>query len=157
MSLDKNVYISKYLTYMFDRSKQLQEMLEGFYKMKRKADMNGRYTMDGQTITNSQWMTLNLIHRGESVSVKDIRLVFAISSSAATQLVGELIKKHCVVKGTNPIDNRTAVIRLTPRTKQMMARAQRTALAHMSRLFSKLTDEEFADYARLNQKIISSF
>ncbi|HUX80946.1 MAG TPA: MarR family transcriptional regulator [Candidatus Paceibacterota bacterium] len=142
---------------MVDRSKQLQEIIEGFHKMKRFTDIKGCGTLGGRTITNSQWMTLRLISRAEAVSIKDIRLAFAISSSAATQLVGELIKKQYAVKEVAEKDKRTAVIRLTPKTKQAMLRMQETIQEHIIRLFSVLTDKEFSEYVRLNQKIITHF
>ncbi len=142
---------------MLDRSKQLQEILEGFHKMKRHADIKGSCTPGGLAITNSQWMTLSLISRIGAVSIKDIRLAFGITSSAATQVVGELVKKRYAIKATSDRDKRTTVIRLTPKTKQAMARARRAAHMHMVRLFSALTDKEFVEYARLNKKIINSF
>ncbi len=156
-AIDKDGSTSKYLTYMLDRSKQLQEILDGFHTMRRQADLKGYCTLNGLAVTNAQWRTLDLIHRAEVASVKDIRLAFGISSSAATQLVGELVRKHYAIKEMSDADKRTTIIRLTPKTRRAMARLQRAVRVHMVRLFSALTDKEFAEYARLNRKILTSF
>ncbi len=142
---------------MLDRSKQLQEMLEGVYKMKRHADLKSSCHGHGLTVTHAQWMVLNFIYRKGGVSIKDIRTAFGITSSAVTQLVNELMKNNYVTKVTSATDRRVSAIHLSPKTKHVVARAQRMILAHMLQLFSALTDREFTEFARLNKKINSSF
>ena len=128
-------------------------MLEGFYKMKHCTNMHGVCKKHNLAVTRTQWMVLNFIEREGAVSVKDIRLAFGITSSAATQLVSELVKHSHVTKRVDATDKRTAIIRLTPATKKSMARAKRAILSHLLRLFSVLDDREFATYVRLNEKI----
>ncbi len=128
-------------------------MLEGFYKMKHHTNMHGVFKKHNLAVTRTQWMVLNFIEREGAVSVKDIRLAFGITSSAATQLVSELVKHSHVTKQVDATDKRTAIIRLTLATKKSMARAKRAILSHLLRLFSVLDDREFATYVRLNEKI----
>lgn len=141
---------------MVKRTQQLQEMLESFYKMKRHADLRSSCRTHGLSVTHAQWMVLNFIYREKSVSVKDIRLAFGITSSAVTQLVTELAKNNYVTKSASPTDRRVSTIELTSKTKQVMSRVQKVILAHMLKVFSALTDREFTEYARLNKKINNS-
>ncbi len=141
---------------MTSRTSKLQEMLEGFYKMKRHADMRKSCRTHGLSVTHAQWMVLNFIYREEHVSVKDICLAFGITSSAVTQLVNELVKNNYVAKETSTTDRRVSTIELTKKTSQTMSRVQKSILAHMLQVFSALTDQEFMEYARLNKKINNS-
>lgn len=141
---------------MISRTSKLQEMLEGFYTMKRHADMRNSCRTHGLSVTHAQWMVLNFIYREEHVSIKDIRLAFSITSSAVTQLVNELIKNNYVAKKTSTIDRRVSTIELTPKTKQTMSHVRESILTHMLRVFSALSDKEFTEYARLNKKINNS-
>ncbi len=138
---------------MLDRSKQLQKILESFYKIKRHADLKNMCRTYGLSVTHSQWIMLSYIYREGSVSVKEICTEFGITSSAVTQLITELVKHHYVIKVISTTDRRMTNIHLTPKTKQVILRVRRAILAHMLKMFSVLDDKEFTKYMQLSMKI----
>jgi len=138
---------------MPQRADQIQEMLEGFSKMKHYINLREVCKKHRLAVTHAQWMMLNFIEREGTASTKEISVAFGITSSAVTQIISELIKHSYVTKQIDTVDRRVAVIRLTQATKRAVARAKRAMLTHLVRLFSVLNDREFAMYVRLNKKI----
>ena len=115
---------------MTSRTSQLQEMLEGFYTIKHRSDLKRLCQSHGFAVTHSQWMILNFIHREKSVSIKQIRMTFGITSSAATQLVSELLKKTFVIKKKNTTDRRETLICLSPTAQKKIVGVQYAILTN---------------------------
>ncbi len=128
-------------------------MLAGFHKMRQHTNLKDLCRTHGLSVTHTQWMVLHFIYKERSTSIKDIRRTFGITSSAATQLVNELVKKQYVIKKSSTVDRRESVLTLSPTARRGMARVQHAILIHLKRLFSTLTDQEFTQYVRLTKKI----
>lgn len=84
-------------------------------------------------------------------------MTFGITSSAATQLVSELLKKTFVIKKKNTTDRRETLICLSPTAQKKIVGVQYAILTNLLRVFSVLNDREFATYVRLNRKISNNF
>ena len=139
-------------------TKELQEVLEGFHTLKRVLEIkHGACAVDKPSITNAQWLALDVIARAKEASIKDIYSVLGVTSSAATQVVNGLVKMGLVGKKASAKDARVVVVSLTPKTKRMLEEIRARMLQNMSSLFSVLTKEEFETYRALHTKLVHAF
>lgn len=139
-------------------AKELQEILEGFHTVKRALETKHASCGVGMpTITNAQWLALGVISRHKEASIKDIYSTLGVTSSAATQVVNDLVKMGLVTKKANATDARGVVVALSPKTKRMMTALHKVMLENMSSLFSVLTKEEFKTYRALHAKLVHAF
>jgi len=95
------------------------------------------------------------VHTG--VTVKRIASYLGVTSPAATQIVRELEAQALLTKVPNPADSRSAFLLPTAAGKRLLAKTEKVFNAEFEKLLAVLTDEELADYARLNNKIAQSF
>ncbi len=140
--------------YMRRRTKDLGELLEGFHAIKRRLLAGEPAATRSFRITGSQWLGLSIIARKGSISIKDLGADLGITSSAATQIVGELVKGGYVTKRPDVHDARAARVALSPKTKKALGALRRGALRRMAELFSVLDDAEFALYVKLQSKLV---
>lgn len=108
-------------------------------------------------ITNSQWLVLDIIRREGGASIKVISTDLGISSSAATQMVNELVKSGYVLKHSLKEDGRVTVVVLSPKTEQALKKLHTHVLRNMTKVFSVLTDPEFATFHKLQVKLVRTF
>lgn len=140
---------------MSDRRQKLWKMCEGMHALKRTFGMqHEKRPASTFHLTTSQWLALEIIARKKEASVKDISAALSISSSAATQIVNELVKYGHVAKKTDPKDARVSLLTLSSKTRQALTTMRTAMLRHMDKLFSVLTDAEFSEYIRLHEKVI---
>lgn len=139
---------------MADRSKALEQMLEGFHALRGSLAAGRRALPSRMRLTGSQWIVLNVVAHEQPVSIKRISEALRITSSAATQIVGELLKGGSVVKRTDPKDRRSTLISLSPKARKELTTMRTVMVRHLGKLFSALSDREFATYLRLHEKII---
>ena len=143
---------------MIDATKELQEVLEGFHTVKRVLEIKHGVCPVGKTsITNAQWLALDVISRSKEASIKDIYNALGVTSSAATQVVNDLVKMSLVSKKVSATDARVAVVSLTPKTKRMLEELRTAMLQNVSSLFSVLSKEEFETYRALHAKLVRAF
>ena len=136
-------------------TQELQEILEGFHTVKRVLEIkHGACAVGKPSITNAQWLALDVISRCKEASIKDIYTALGVTSSAATQVVNDLVKMGLVSKKVSATDARVAVVSLTPKTKRMLVALRTTMLQNMAGLFSVLTKEEFETYRALHAKLV---
>lgn len=95
------------------------------------------------------------VHTG--VTVKRIASYLGVTSPAATQIVKELELQELLKKVPNPDDSRSTFLLPTAAGKKKLAKTEKLFNAEFEKLLAALTDEELADYARLNNKIAQSF
>lgn len=141
---------------MPSRTEQLQEIIEGFHSLKGALAYSGMCTEMDTSLSTSQWLALDLISRKEHVAIKDISLALGISSSAATQIINELVKNRYVRKHTSQSDKRMTIITLTLPTQKSITRIREHMLNSAALLFSVLSDREFATYQQLHRKLVGS-
>ena len=139
-------------------TKELQEILEGFHTVKRVLEVKHAARIVGKpSITNAQWLALDVISRHQEASIKDICGALGVTSSAATQVVNDLVKMNLVSKKVSDTDARVVAVSLTLKTKRMLEELRTTMLQNMSRLFSVLTKDEFETYRSLHAKLVRAF
>lgn len=139
---------------MADRTKQLEKMLEGFHTLRGSLAAGRRALPSRLRLTGSQWVVLNFVAHEQPISVKGISEALRITSSAATQIIGELLKGGSVVKRTDPHDRRSTLISVSPQARKELATMRSIMVRHLDTLLSALSDREFATYLRLHEKII---
>lgn len=139
---------------MTSRTQQIEQLLESFQTIRRKLCVTGAPASKAlRRVTPSQWGILRIIAKKNTVSIKDIATEFAISSSAATQLVDGLVNNGHVQRSTNPDDRRSQHISLSPTAKKQMQILRSSRLAELTEIFSALSDDELEDYLRLSAKV----
>lgn len=139
-----------------NRLDYITEFLEGMRIMKHKMLCHEVSDRGIQQVTFSQLRVLELISRSEPMSIKEIHQSINISSSAATQIVNELVKKKHVVRAIDTSDKRISIVRLSPKTKKSMISLNKKTLANVLSMFECLSDKEFKTYIELNMKIINN-
>jgi len=139
---------------MSRRTRELERIFEGFHSLKMNLAAGRRAFPAGMHVTGSQWLVLGYVGRNAKASIKDISEALGISSSAATQIVRELVKSGCLVKRPDPNDARAVAIELSAKARKDMKELREGMLRNYDRLFTALSDREFKLYVRLNEKII---
>jgi DNA-binding MarR family transcriptional regulator len=105
----------------------------------------------------SQCAVLGNICMHTDMTVKKVASFLGITSPAATQLVRELEEQELLKKVRNPNDSRSAFLLPTTAGKRYLAKAEKMFSAEFEKLLAVLTNEELAEYARLTNKIATSF
>lgn len=105
----------------------------------------------------SQCSVLGSICSHTGVTVKKIATYLGVTSPAATQIVRELESQDLLKKVPNPHDSRSAFLLPTPAGKKLLAKTEKMFNAEFEKMLAALSDEELAEYARLNSKIAQSF
>jgi DNA-binding MarR family transcriptional regulator len=141
---------------MIDRAKHVQEIMEGFYIIQQKMLAKKNPIAGISHVTFSQWRVLEIVSRQASATIKEIHTILGITSSAATQLVNELVKKKYVVRNADPHDKRVSSISLTPKTKDLLNKLKAMNIQNMIMMFNSLDNKEFEQYIHLNKKIINT-
>lgn len=104
-------------------------------------------------LPSSQWFAMGIIMRNGEATVREIREALAITSSAATQLVNQLVKHGYVEKRPDPLDRRSQHIRLSPKAHAVMASMKAVKLSQIADILSVLSESEFKTFAKLHKKI----
>lgn len=138
---------------MAARTKALEEILEGFYLLRRKLVACSRGRPRTHRLPSSQWFAMGVIMRKKDTTVRDIRETLSITSSAATQLVNQLVKGGYVEKRPDPHDRRSQHISLSPKAHTVMSSMKAAMLAQITDVFSVLPESEFETFAELHRKI----
>jgi DNA-binding MarR family transcriptional regulator len=140
---------------MNDRQQKLEDLIKSFQTFRKAVAFK-----DGSTkmprITPSQWMALRVISLHGMCTVKDVSQSLNMTSSAATQLVGGLIKSRYVMSRVDKMDRRKVTLTLSAKSTQHIERIKRHVLQQMYGVFKVLNDQEFRQLYRLNKKIADS-
>ena len=142
---------------MATRTKELQDILEGFHTFKRGIEATILCSGGNFHITNSEWLVLDIISREGGVSIKMLSTELGISSSAATQTVNTLVKNGYAMKQSLKEDGRVTVVILSPKTEKALKKLRTHVLRNMTKVFSVLDDKEFATFHTLQLKLIRTF
>ncbi len=140
---------------MEDRKKLIEGLLNNMHAMRHKL-MVGYARANDTPITPSQGFVLRFVATNKSANVKALAEALHVTSSAATQLVDGLVEKEYLARGEDPNDRRMCTLLLTEKAKKEFKEFKEQGLAKMTELFSVLSDQELATFARLNKKIAES-
>jgi MarR family transcriptional regulator, 2-MHQ and catechol-resistance regulon repressor len=139
-----------------NRTPIIKEVLEGLHVLQQKVIARQRIPKGLELITFSEWRVLEVLHTKEGATIKDIHTTLSITSSAATQLVNNLVRKKYVVRKTHSQDRRASSIMLSSTMKSSLKRIVEQHFKNMQELFQVLSDEEFITFTTLHKKIITS-
>jgi DNA-binding MarR family transcriptional regulator len=78
---------------MIDRQGQIEEILQCFQATKQKLMKMAHFLTEREQIPYSQWMVLHVIYHNEGIGIKELSHILGTTSSAATQLVDNLVKR----------------------------------------------------------------
>ncbi len=140
---------------MVNRKKVIEGLLQSMHAMRHKL-MVGYAAKKETAITPSQGFVLRFVAEHRSSNVKAIAQTLHITSSAATQLVDGLVEKGYLVRKGDPDDRRVVSLLLSDKAKKLFKEFREHGLKKMTLLFNALSDEELAQYAALNKKIVDS-
>lgn len=139
---------------MANRAQALQEIFESLHGLKRELT-HGHHgpVAKAPSVTGMQWLVIDHLSRERMVSIKDVRALLGVTSSAATQVVNELERHGHVTKQVHPSDRRATVVVLTPKTRRAITAMRAAMLTRLSSVFAVLTDTELAAFAQLTKKV----
>ena len=138
-----------------DRKKLIEEIAEDWHAIKNKMHARVVALCKGD-VTASQRFALFLIAQRQGTSVKNIAAMLGVSSSAATQLVNELVRTGYVQRKTSKKDKRELDLVISKKGKKQLGLMKRDYLKMMSELFYQLDDKDLATFSKLNKKILSN-
>lgn len=140
---------------MENRKKQIEGVIECMHAIRRKIASEGGYFTDtgAKRITPSQWYVLLMVERNENIGVKEIAGLIGITSSAATQLINELVKKGYIIRKGKLEDRRALSIMLSDKSRKQIRSMKKQGFKKLIALFSILSDNELITYCELNKKI----
>lgn len=141
---------------MASRSQKIEELIEGFHRVRHRIMQEGCFSGEAGRITASQWRVLMLVGERESLSLKEIAITLGITSSAATQLIDGLVKSGYAVRKTDEADRRISRIVLSPKTETLFKDLKKKHRAHITSFFDVLGDEELDQFAALYKKMVAS-
>ena len=136
------------------KRKQLIEEIAGhFHAIKNK--IHGKM-VQGQKgdVTHAQHFALFMISQCKDSGIKEISKMLCTTSSAATQLVNELVKQGFVTRKTNTKDRRALDLAISKKGQKQIIKAKKLQMEMMSKMFSALTDKELKQFIALNKKIL---
>lgn len=110
----------------------------------------------GAKITSSQWMALATVMRNENISMTGLAESLGISTSAATQLVDELVGNGYLLRVGKSDDRRALSLTLSATCKKKIGDMKTKHAKQFEHMFDALTDNELKQYAMLNKKIVES-
>ena len=140
---------------MINRKETIEDLLQNMHAMRHKFMAGYAAKKDG-AVTPSQGFVLHFVAQNKLANVKAISQALRTTSSAATQLIDGLVDKGYLVRNANPDDRRVVSLSLSEKAKKLFKEFKEQGLQRMTKLFNSLTDEELAQYAKLNKKIVES-
>lgn len=138
---------------MIDRTSQIEGILQCFQATKQKLMKITHVLSDRSQIPYAQWIVLYTIYHNEGIGIKELSHTLGTSSSAATQLVNNLVKKGTLVCERNLEDRRALKIRLARNTKELIEDARIKAFEKIYTFFDGLTDAELQQLSDLSKKV----
>jgi DNA-binding MarR family transcriptional regulator len=103
----------------------------------------------------SQMGVLFVVSHGTSVTIKDVSQRFAMTSSAATQMVNALVKNGFLARKEDTHDRRKICLLLTAKGKKVIEQAKKYRMKKMTEMFEPLTDSELNHLLHIQEKIVA--
>lgn len=136
-----------------NRDKLIEEIVVSMQSLSRKM-LSGKYSALTKPIVNhSQFAILNIVESNDRSTIKTIAEMLEISSSAATQLVNELVSKKYLIRKTDSLDKRVTIVNLSSKAKKNLHKLRDQYIQLMKEHLSVFTDTEFKQYVTLIKKL----
>ena len=138
---------------MNHRQQFIEEIAADLHGIKNK--MHGKMMQERDLhITYAQQFALFIISQHEDAGIKEISKMLCTSSSAATQLVNELVRQKLVIRKVNSKDKRALYLTVTIKGKKQIIQAKKTHQKIMSEMFSPLNLKELKQFIALHKEIL---
>lgn len=98
---------------------------------------------DGRRLTPGEINTLQAAGENQGMNIKTLGEMMGVTKSAASQMVGKLVKKGYLRKDHGPDNNKELLVYLTDSGKSAFQAHERFHLQHLSNLIKKL--DEFTE------------
>lgn len=105
--------------------------------------------------THAQASVLLAVSQHEDPNIKRLASCFSMTSSAATQVVNDLVARGWVTRKESSVDRRQVTLALSPTGKRLVTQLIKKRAEHFSEHMSPLSDAELKEFKRLQDKIIN--
>lgn len=141
---------------MKSRKTTIEKISENLFKLGRMIIVkNLKESFHKFNITPSQGRVLHIVEHKKDVNIKEIASCMSISSSAATQLVDELVNHGFLTREPSTEDRRFLHIKLTEESRDQLKKFKEAKSKEMSQIFEVLTDTELETFLNITEKISS--
>lgn len=137
---------------MSKRAKYIEQIAKSMKPIGRFMHIN----KSERVLTHTQWIVLMLIRREGGITTRFLHHELHISSSAATQVVNELVKRDYVKREKNPRDGRSSILVLTEKAEKRIEEIKDEKINHLKKLFNILSDSELKKYAEIQSKLVEA-
>lgn len=138
-----------------NRQKLVEEYYESAGQIMRLVRGGGVEILRKSGLSLPQFQTLYGISDRGQMTIKEISQGLNITSSAATQLVEGLSRKHFIERKTDPEDRRVVHVVLSKDGAVKFQSLRKTHLQMIANLFGSLEDQELKFLIDITKKIIS--
>lgn len=138
---------------MISKKTIVNEILECFLAIKRKMSTEEHQSFHKKYLSPAQVQLLYLIRHHDGIGIKEIAEFLGVSSSAATQMVDNLVKENYIIREVSGEDRRALKLRVSDDCREKIARIRRHGAERMINVFDGLTDEELGQLRNICQKI----
>ncbi|MBO1004882.1 DNA-binding MarR family transcriptional regulator [Pseudogracilibacillus auburnensis] len=135
-----------------DLYKHVKQINEADYLMNRLIYKHYRKYL-ASSITTQQAVLLDIVYFAKKVTVGEIAREMHISSSAVSQLIAKMEKKHFIQRSINSLNRREVYITLDKKGLEYFEKQEHVERAVANRLFSKLTSSELKELERITKKL----
>lgn len=140
---------------MNDRQKQIEQLIEKLYSLKRLMSPESHGPGCYQELAASQWLVLHLVSHREGIGIKELASQLGITSSAATQLVDGLVNKGFLVRLPSPDDRRALCLSLPEESRRRIEAAKSKHLERVASTLSVLSEDELGTFIDIAEKIVA--
>lgn len=140
---------------MTDRRAQIGRLMSSLHAMKRLMAPETQSPATGDCLAHSQWLVLHLVSQHEGIGIKELAGLLGITSSAATQLVENLVNKGLMLRQPSTEDRRALCLSLPEESRKQVEAVRQERLQRLGTLFEPLTDAEFETLIGLIDKIVT--
>lgn len=139
---------------MTDRRQQIGRLMEKLHSLKRIMAPD-QSNLGGDCLAQSQWLALHLVSRQEGIGIKELAGQLGITSSAATQLVENLVNKGLLIRQPSAEDRRALCLSLPEESRKQVDAIKEERLGHLATVFESLNDTEFETLINLIDKVVN--
>lgn len=130
----------------------VNEMNEAEYLINTLLLQEYRSLLDDE-ITTKQALLLELIHKHERITVREIADQMEVSSSAVSQIVGKLEKMGYVKREINLQNRREIIVQIGPQGVAYFAKQEKVERGIIERFYAKMEFEEVQQLRTLTLKL----
>ena len=136
-----------------------KELIQHFFKnmdsMARIGLMHNKHDLRPKNMPpHAQMGVLFVVMQSGPVTIKELSQHFGMTSSAATQLVNELVKGGYIARKEDAVDRRKICLMLTTKGKKIILQAKEYRMKKMTEMFAPLSDEELRQFENIQTKIV---